>query len=201
MSIHAIITGDLINSRKYDTSLWLPILEEALEKYSTSFSIFRGDSFQMEVSLDKLFESVFYLKASLKSIDGLDVRFGIGVGTVIYEDLDIKKSTGDAFIFSGESLDHLGKESIAFKSCWSGLDELVNIILSLSVKLVDQWTVNMSETVKATLDYPDLNQIDLAKKIGRNHQSQFSKELNKSNFGKIQQGIQYCTQELLRYAD
>jgi len=201
MSFHSIITGDLINSRTVETSLWLPVLEKSLEKYSTSFSIFRGDSFQLEVKLEDLFECLFYLKASLKSIEGLDVRLGVGVGSIVYADLDIKRSTGDAFIFSGESLDELGKENLSFKSYWATLDECVNLILNLSSRLVDQWTVNMSETVKATLEYPELNQVDLAKRIGRNHQSQLSKELNKANFGKIQQVIQYCTQELLKYAN
>jgi len=48
----AILTGDIVNSQKVDSKLWLKDLKAVLRKYGKnpySWEIFRGDTFQLEV--------------------------------------------------------------------------------------------------------------------------------------------------------
>ncbi|VTP98071.1 Uncharacterised protein [Sphingobacterium daejeonense] len=102
----------------------------------------------------------------MRQFEGMDVRIGVGVGQVDFIDKDIKKSTGEAFILSGESLDSLTKESLEFRSQWKELDESINLILTLSTRLTDQWTANMAETVQAAMDNPKANQTEIDKNYG-----------------------------------
>ncbi|MCT1532608.1 MULTISPECIES: hypothetical protein [Sphingobacterium] len=201
MKYHVILTGDVIHSRSYEASEWLPKFERGIKRYAKSYDIFRGDSFQAEVSLEDCFKALFYLKAEMRQFEGMDVRIGVGVGQVDFIDKDIKKSTGEAFILSGESLDSLTKESLEFRSQWKELDECINLILTLSTRLTDQWTANMAETVQAAMDNPKANQTELTRITGKKHQSQVSTELGKANYTKINQVIDYCTKELKRYVN
>ncbi|MVZ66863.1 hypothetical protein GQF61_13455 [Sphingobacterium sp. DK4209] len=201
MAYHLVITGDIIHSRKYESGEWLPQLEKALKQYTTDFDVFRGDSFQAELPLDKLFSCVFYLKSVIRQKEGMDVRMGIGIGAISYRDSNIKKASGEAFINSGKALDSLSKESLAFISPWLDLDEQMNLILTLSTRLVDQWTVNMAEAVQMVMDYPDKNQTEITQLLKRTHQSQVSRELNKANYNKLDQVIQYCTKQLAIYVN
>lgn len=201
MTFHLVITGDIIHSRKYDSSEWLPQLEQALKLYSTDFDVFRGDSFQAELPLSNLFSSIFYLKSVIRQKEGMDVRMGIGVGEISYRDSSIKKTSGEAFVNSGKALDSLNKESLAFISPWEELDEQINLILTLSTRLVDQWTANMAEAVQMVMNHPDKSQLEITQLLKRTHQSQVSRELNKANYTKLDQVIQYCTKQLASYVD
>ncbi len=201
MQYHVILTGDIIHSRSYVSDEWLPRLEEGLRKYAKTFDIFRGDSFQAEVSVENCIRMIFYLKAAMRQLEGVDVRIGIGVGEIDVMAKSIKKSSGEAFVLSGQALDNLSKESVEFRSRWNELNEPMNLILTLATRLTDQWTTNMAETVHSALDNPQSNQIELTKIIGRKHQSQVSTELGKANYIKINQVIDYCTQEIKRYVN
>ena len=47
----AVITGDIINSQKSDSELWLPKLKELLGSWSTTpenWEVYRGDEFQLK---------------------------------------------------------------------------------------------------------------------------------------------------------
>ena len=195
---HAILVGDIVNSRQQDMTLWLPVLEESLQEYSKTFDIFRGDSFQAEISLEKCFEFVFYIKARIKALGKLDVRIGIGIGTVDHIGKEINSSTGDAFIYAGEAFDTLKKDLIALRSPWKDYDQPVNIMLETATELANRWTVNMAESVSAALIHPEYNQQELTKVLNRKHQSQVSTELTKAHYALIRKVIEYCTQELQR---
>ncbi|MGO1597210.1 MAG: hypothetical protein ACTHYC_00480 [Sphingobacterium sp.] len=201
MEDRVIMTGDIIHSRLFDSDQWMSQLEQGLAKYAQSYDIFRGDSFQAEIAIEDLFAAVFYLKATMRQFDGMDVRIGIGVGDIKFRAQDIKKSSGEAFVRSGKALDSLQKESLAFQSSWPELDERINLTLSLASRLTDQWTANMAQTVKAAIDHPKVNQTQLSKIVGRTHQSQVSTELRKANLTKILEVVDYCTNELKRYAN
>ncbi len=201
MKYHVIITGDVVQSRSHEAVEWLPSLEDGIKKYAVSYDIFRGDSFQAEITVENCFQSIFYLKAVMRQFEGMDIRIGIGVGDIDFKDKSIKKSSGTAFILSGQALDSLTKETLEFKSPWPDLDERINLILTLSSRLSDQWTSNMAETVKTAMDNPGANQTELTQIIGRKYQSQVSTELGKANYSKINQSIHYCTKELKQYVN
>lgn len=49
----AVITGDIINSRAEDVSLWMPVLKKELQKIGErpkDWEIYRGDSFQIKTT-------------------------------------------------------------------------------------------------------------------------------------------------------
>ncbi|MGJ1204824.1 hypothetical protein [Sphingobacterium lactis] len=196
-----VLTGDIIHSSDFEAEQWLPLLEGGIHPYSTNYDIFRGDSFQALVSADTCFHAVFNLKASLRQIEGLDIRIGIGVGLVDRLDEDIKKSSGQAFVYSGRALDDLEKESLEFRSPWEDLNEEINLMMSLCTRITDQWTPNLAETVKAALENPEASQMELSNIIGRKHQSQVSKELSRAHYAKIMDVISYCTKKLKKYVD
>ncbi len=196
MQITGIITGDIVNSKKVKPSVWLPVLEKSLKKYSKKVEIYRGDSFQMEAPIESIFEAAFYLKACLKCIPKIDVRFGIGIGETDFNKKNIKKSNGEAFINSGEAFESLKKETITIKTPWTDTNETVNLLLELLSNIMDSWTINMANSVKVALENPGKNQIELAEILHKKYQSQISTELSRAGYYKILKAVDYCTRKI-----
>src|SRR5690606_23044221 len=97
----AIITGDIINSRKADAALWMKVLKGSLNTFGRSpkvWEIYRGDSFQLAIQdPEKVLQALIILKSALKSIKGLDVRMAAGIGTISFSAAKITESQGSAF--------------------------------------------------------------------------------------------------------
>ncbi len=168
----SILTGDIINSRhKADPNSWLDILKDSLsylEKNSNFWEIYRGDSFQIEVKdIQNSFEAAMYLKACIKMIKGLDVRIAIGIGEKSFAGESITESNGEAFQFSGETLETLKKEKVnlKIKTTNSKLDQELNLYFKLALITMDNWTPNSAEIVKLSLEQPDALQQELARQI------------------------------------
>ncbi|WP_191858979.1 transcriptional regulator [Hanstruepera ponticola] len=168
----SVITGDIINSTKYDDpNIWLIPLKRALQTISsksTSWEVFRGDSFQIEVTnVYKSLISAIYIKASVKMIKGLDVRIAIGIGTKTYSGDTITESNGSAFQNSGSVLENLKhtKTNLKIKGTVS-IDDELNLYLKLIGILMDHWSVNSAEIVKLHLENENKIQKEIAKLIG-----------------------------------
>ncbi|PRD47143.1 hypothetical protein [Sphingobacterium haloxyli] len=192
----AVISGDIVKSRSADPKIWMPALEEAIGLYANKFDIFRGDSFQAELTIQNVLKAALYIKAAMLALD-LDVRMGIGIGTTEYDAPHIKNSFGSALIYSGEAFEELKKETISFKSAYPKLDAVCNVILPLVAELTTRWTSNIAETVKAAFLNEDANQAELAKILDKKYQSQVSTELQKASYTKIQRALDHCTKEML----
>lgn len=191
----AIITGDIIQSRAVAPTIWLPILENALKKYSSKnhkVEIFRGDSFQLVLPINQVFEAIFYIKAAIKSIQKLDVRMGIGVGTISYTNEKISKSNGSAFVNSGLAFDNLKKGVFNFQSNNVEKDNTINLILELASHITQSWNHNVAQTVQVALENPSANQKDLALLLNKKYQSQVSNELSKAGYNSILKTIKHC---------
>lgn len=191
----AVITGDVVKSRSSKPEIWLPVLQDALEAYSDKYDIFRGDSFQAEISPEKVFEAIFYIKSSLIAIQ-LDARIGIGIGQEDMRSTHVKNSFGTALLYSGEAFDKLGKETASLRSSNVEFDALCNTILPLLTELSVRWTPNIAATVQGAILHKGINQIELAKILGKRYQSQVSTELQKAGFLKMQRAIDYCTKSI-----
>lgn len=168
----SILTGDIINSRhKADPNSWLDILKDSLsylEKNSNLWEIYRGDSFQIEIKdIQNSFEAALYLKACIKMVKGLDVRIAIGIGKKSFAGQSITESNGEAFQFSGETLETLKKEKVnlKIKTTNSKLDQELNLYFELALITMDNWTPNSAEIVKLSLEQPDALQQELARQI------------------------------------
>lgn len=67
-----------------------------------------GDSFQIVVKQpETVLLFAIRLKATIKCIRGLDVRMGIGIGTLDYKAARVSESNGEAFVFQVKNLTDL----------------------------------------------------------------------------------------------
>lgn len=191
----AIITGDIIKSRTIAVEQWLPVLEDVLGKFGIrekDWEVFRGDSFQLEVAPENVVKTAIYLKTAIKAI-GLDLRIGIGIGNKNFVGDTIKESNGEAFILAGEAFEALKKRTLSIKTRSEKTNLQVNRIFDLLMLIVEKWNVNISETIRLALDFPDLNQTALAEKMNKK-QSQISRELTKSGFDEVFKAVDLCQQ-------
>lgn len=167
----SIITGDIIQSRRSKPSVWLKALKKELDKVGPTpkkWEIYRGDSFQVEVTQpEDAFITAMKIKALLKS-KSVDVRMAIGVGEKEHTAANITESNGQAFVLSGEKFELLKKEkqTLAIKTPWPEFDMDMNLCLKLASIAMSKWTANSAEAVKIAMEKPDLVQEDLGKKLG-----------------------------------
>ena len=187
----SVITGDIIKSRNQtNPDVWIAPLKEALFYLSPEkkyWDIYRGDSFQIEFrNFPRSFWAAVYVKACIRRIKGLDVRLAIGIGDKSYDGNNVTESNGEAFVFSGETLEKLKKEkqNLLIKTNYSEIDYELNLYFRLLLIAMDNWTTNSAEIVKLSLENPDALQSDLGKIIGIN-QNAVSMRQKRAHLGEI----------------
>lgn len=166
----SILTGDIINSRNIPSNEWLPLLKNefnTIGKTPKNWEIYRGDSFQIEISTIKnalLF--AIKLKAILKKIKNLDVRIAIGIGKKNSDYNSVTEGSGEAFINSGNAFDTmLKKQNIAILTNDNQLNNILNTSLALALLTMDNWTVNSADFVLKYLENPKTTQKVIAKEL------------------------------------
>ena len=182
--IIAVITGDIVNSRKEITKNWMPLLKETFNVFgiqTLQWEIFRGDMFQLKVEAKKALYSAIYIKASLKMLNNMDVRMGIGIGTETYNSDRITESNGTAYINSGEAFEKLKRKKISLVTPWSDFNSNWNLYLKLASLTMDNWTAKSAEAFLYAIKNPSLNQQELSQILGIT-QSTVSENLNRSGF-------------------
>lgn len=168
----SIITGDIIDSHQMkNPALWLDPLKALLGKKGSSpkdWEIYRGDSFQLEVSAPEALRASLQIKAVIKQIKKLDVRLGIGIGEKSYNARNITESSGDAFVRSGRLLEWLKQQKInmAIQSFDTEFDEEINMMLKLALVIVDSWSTNSAEIAEILLTDPELPQKSIGRQLG-----------------------------------
>ncbi|WP_298526113.1 hypothetical protein [uncultured Christiangramia sp.] len=125
----AVITADLLNSTKYSAELLTEVLDiinaeiEGIEiEYKNSkFELYRGDSIQGVIEPVFSFRSALRMKTAVnklrsqEAIDSnsyrieADLRISIGIGKIEFKRDSIMESNGEAFQFSGRTLDEMKK--------------------------------------------------------------------------------------------
>ena len=186
----AVITGDIINSKRNNPKTWLKALKNELEKAGKgpkTWDIYRGDSFQLLLNNpeDALLTAI-KIKASLKSIKNTNVRMSIGIGDITYNAPKITESNGTAFVHSGEKFELLKKEkqNLAIKSDWPAFDKDINLFLKLALIAMDNWTTNAAEIVYTTLENPGKLQEELGRIVGIK-QNAISNRLKRAYYDEI----------------
>ena len=186
----AVITGDIINSKKLNPKKWLKPLKAELETIGPDpkfWEIYRGDSFQLMITntADALVTAI-KIKASLKSISNMDVRMAVGIGTKTHSAQKVTESNGTAFVHSGEKFEMLKKEkqNLAIKSDWPEFDKEMNLYLKLALIAMDNWTTNAAEIVKTTMENPDKLQEELGQIVGIK-QNAISNRLKRAYYDEI----------------
>tara|TARA_R110002049_G_C9080623_1_gene555585 strand:+ start:110 stop:709 length:600 start_codon:yes stop_codon:yes gene_type:complete len=183
----AVITGDVINSRGGKTKDWLSSLKQVLNHYGEEpkdWEIFRGDSFQLSLQPKNALIATIHIKAVIKQSKSQDVRMGIGLGEETHKAPKVTESNGSAYILSGECFDALKKQTLSVKSHNSELNEMLNLMLSLSLLTANSWTPIVAEVIKTALENPEKNQKKLAMLLNKS-QSSVSEALKRGGFEEI----------------
>ncbi len=163
--MQAVITGDLIDSTSYTLQELDTILntinaefEYLRVAYQTDFKIFRGDSFQ-GVVLDPTIalDLVITIKTAInkipnkhKKISGLtDFRIAIGIGNINLKRDSILESNGEAFQFSGRTLDTMKGDypRLLLKTADENLNDEFNVHFGLLDSVTSKWSVASAEVV------------------------------------------------------
>ncbi len=189
----SIITGDIINSRASDPKVWIDVLKSELKKYGKEpqqWEIYRGDSFQLEISPKAALRTAILLKAAIKQFKIIDIRMAIGFGDKTYQSKSITESNGSAFVNSGECFENLKKTTLAIKSNSTSFDKQINIMIGLALLTMDGWTPEASKIFKAAIEYPKKKQSELAKMLNK-EQSNISEGLKRAGYDEVYKLIQF----------
>ncbi|GIZ08523.1 SatD family protein [Flavobacterium sp. UMI-01] len=189
----AVITGDIIQSRQKEASLWLTALKEVLNQYGTNpkeWEIFRGDSFQLIVTPEQALHISFVIKSFLKSKD-INVRMAIGIGEVEYQTDKVTESNGTAFLNSGTCFDGLSKQTLALQSPWQDWDITLNTMLQLASLTMDKWTPKTAEVVLWKLQNPLMSQKEIAESLPKKRQGNISEALKRGGYDELHQLLVY----------
>ena len=182
----AILTADIINSRKLPSTKWIDGLKTILNtigKTPNDWEIYRGDEFQLEIkNPEDALHIAFMIKAYFKSIN-LDIRISVGFGNKTYKAKKITESNGSAFSHSGETFETLKKQklNLAINSGNTLLDEELNLILKLSLSFMDNWLQQAAEFVLIAIQNRALSQEEIGIKLGIN-QAAVSRRQKRSNY-------------------
>lgn len=196
----AVITGDIVNSKKDDSQNWLNLLKNTLNQYGSepqNWEIYRGDSFQLSLKPEKALIAAFHIKSMIKQTKIQDVRLAIGVGNEKHKSQKITESNGSAYVNSGECFESLKKQTLAIKTDDKDLNEALNIMIDLSLLTADHWSVVVSEVIKTAIENPDKNQRELAELLAKS-QSNISEALKRGGFDEIMAMNQFYMKNILK---
>ncbi|MGB5497319.1 MAG: SatD family protein [Maribacter sp.] len=166
----AIITGDIINSRGHDSKEWMAMLKSCLIQWGdtpSTWEIYRGDEIQLRIKVEHALFVAIQLKALIKSIKGLDIRMGIGIGSETYIGAGVSESNGTAYQRSGKTLEQLkeNKVTLMLTSADGEYNRTMNLILKLASDFMDDWSPVSAEIVLLSLSRPNELQQNLAAQL------------------------------------
>lgn len=182
----AIITGDIVNSRKLSSEIWMDGFKQLLNVFGKTpieWEIYRGDEFQLEIkNPEEALIIALRIKAYFKTLK-LDARMSIGFGEMTYKAEKISESNGTAFSRSGEVFETLKKQKInlAINSGNEIVDAEINFMLRLSLTFMDNWLAQSAEFVLTAIENPSLSQEEIGVKLGIN-QAAVSKRQKRAQF-------------------
>lgn len=183
----AVITGDIINSRKVNSEVWLPKLKEYFSKIildTEKWEIYRGDSFQIEVEIENALEIAMCIKALIKSNNKIDVRMSIGIGEKNFKGKKITESYGTAYINSGESFEKMKNNTLILRSPFQEFDDYFNPILRLLSFISNNWKPITSETIFYSLTHRNLLQKEIAERLSKD-KTTINKALKRGGYDEI----------------
>ena len=196
----AIITGDIINSQKSETELWLPKLKDLLGSWSATpenWEVYRGDEFQMKCSVDEVFHKAILLKSLIRTFENLDVRIAIGIGNEVFRSEKITESNGSAYVNSGRLLTDIKSQgrTLAIQTENEKVNRDLNILFKWASIDFDNWTAATAEIIYQLLRNSELTQDELARELSIT-QSSVSQRFKRSNFDLIHETDQFFRKKI-----
>lgn len=149
---------------------WMANLKSCLTQWGdtpSTWEIYRGDEIQLRIKVKHALFAAIQLKALIKSIKGLDIRMGIGVGSETYIGAGVSESNGTAYQRSGKTLEELkeNKVTLMFTSSDEEYNKTMNLILKLASDFMDDWSPVSAEMVFLSLSRPNESQQNLAEQL------------------------------------
>jgi predicted DNA-binding protein YlxM (UPF0122 family) len=180
----AIITGDIMNSDHYAASEWMDILKSYLGRQGETphdWEIYRGDEFQIRTTPQKALKMAIQIKALIRSINKLDVRMGIGLGSETFVGSSVSQSNGKAYQRSGRIFETLKEQklNLALVTGDEDRDATLNLMLKLALNFMDDWSTVSAKMVSLTLDEPNVSQQEVADQL-KIRQSAVSQRLKRA---------------------
>ena len=170
----ATITGDIVYSQTVnDPSIWIGPLKKwfkTLGETPKDWQIYRGDSFQLEVSIQDSLRIAVVTKSIIKKLNvkKLDVRLAIGIGEQTYRENYISEASGDAFLYSGQLLDELKDENVhlGIRTPWEDVNKEFNMMFKLALVIMNSWTSKTAEVAELLFSEKSITQVEMAEKLG-----------------------------------
>lgn len=185
----AVLTADLIDSSLYDEKVLKLVLDTLTSEFkeisdrhgqkSVKLNIYRGDSFQGIIKdPSEAFIIAMQIKAAINRIHlkktkksktyakVADFKIAIGIGTQSIEREAIAESNGQAFQFSGRTLDEMKNENrkTRIKTEFEDINEEFNTSFFLLDTITDKWSTASAEVVYFLLR--DLKEREVAEELG-----------------------------------
>jgi hypothetical protein len=223
MLIKAVITGDIVHSRRVgDIQLLLTGLKNTIKDIENHlnieipFEIYRGDSFQMLIEKPEMaVETAVLIRSGLRnstpadlvntkniSIENLwDTRVSIGIGKVEFPASKIVESSGEAFKLSGMQLDDMknSTDRIRLISTWEDLNEMFTVITALGDSIIRKWTYHSSQATYRYLLFKE-TQKQISEKLGIS-QPAVHNRLSISNIDAIERMLTYLKKTIKNKTD
>lgn len=168
----AVLTADLIDSSQYKDEVLEKVLNSLKKEFdqikndygidNVRFNIYRGDSFQGVLKKpEEALHVALQIKAAVNSIHLketrkhkayskiADFKMAIGIGTQDLEREAIAESNGQAYQFSGRTLDDMKAESrkTRLKTTDENVDDEMNTSFLLLDTITDKWSTASAEVV------------------------------------------------------
>lgn len=163
----AVLTADLINSTSYEKAFLKEVVNVLKTEFDSiskgqdaMFTIFRGDSFQGIVKHpEDALQIALRLKAAVLKVQNkaqkksnmpvADVRIAIGIGEADYNEKAIAESNGEAFHYSGHTLDTMKAENkkLSLKTGNENINGEFKVSLKFLDSLTDKWSIASAEVV------------------------------------------------------
>ncbi|WP_276167171.1 SatD family protein [Zobellia alginiliquefaciens] len=196
----AIITGDIINSENHNSSEWLGILKDYLSKLGNSpidWEVYRGDEFQLKIAKEDALEAAIHIKALIKTVKGLDVRMGIGLGNETFKGVGVSESNGPAYHRSGRTFESLKEDKLNLTIATGNgfFDDTLNLMLKLALHFMDDWSTVSAEIIVLALDNPSASQREIAETLNI-QQSAVSQRQKRARLDLVLELLEYYTKTL-----
>ncbi len=196
----AIITGDIINSQKSDSEVWLPKLKNLLESWSSTpenWEVYRGDEFQLKCAVNEVFHKALLLKSLIRTFENLDVRLALGIGNEVFQSEKITESNGSAYVNSGRLLTEIKSQgkTLAIQTDNEKVNRDLGILFKWASIDFDNWTAATAQIIHQLLCKPALTQEELAKELNIS-QSSVSQRVKRANFDLLQETDQFFRKKI-----
>lgn len=152
-------------------------IQKKHKKGSVFFELYRGDSFQgIILEMEKALEIALLLKSAVNKINlergkasrnrMVDFRMALGIGKIDSMPKNLKEAGGEAFLFSGRSLDAMKhrQQRTSLKTEYEDINHEFEVHFKFLDLLTERWSIAAAETVYWLLQ--GKKEVEIAKKIG-----------------------------------